>query len=161
MDDFRLRGKTVWVVSNPLIRISQWDAEVFRHPCKLEWILACTPHNYSHEVEAMAKATMIVFATAHPGKTEELDQWYDQRHIPDLLSVPGLVEAKRYDVRTLKMPEGCPKFDFLALYSMEGEDINTIVGAAAARMGTPDMPASPALDSSKTLALMAFEKSDK
>ena len=106
----------------------------------------------------MPKAQMMVFAAAQDGQREELDRWYDERHIPDLLAVSGLVRAERYDVRALKVPEGTPAWDFMAIYHLEGEDIGTILGAAAQRMGTPEMPASPALDSSRTLALLVTAK---
>lgn len=107
----------------------------------------------------MAKARMFVLAKAHEGCREKLEQWYDGRHIPDLLKVPGLVAARRSDVRTLKMPEGFPAYDSLAIYDLDG-DIDAILRESGSRMGTAAMPTSPAMDSSKTLALVAIDRTD-
>lgn len=106
----------------------------------------------------MSKAKMIVFTAAHDGGREALDRWYDERHVPDLLAVPGLVAAERYDVRALKTPPGSPAWDFLAVYSLDGDDIDAILREAAGRMGGKDMAVTPALDSAKTLALVVTEK---
>lgn len=105
----------------------------------------------------MPKAKMCVLTVAQEGQSEAMAAWYDGQHIPDLLKVPGLVEAKRYDVKTLKLPPGMEAFESFAVYSLEGDDIAAILKESAVRMGTPDMPTSDALDSSKTFAFLATE----
>lgn len=107
----------------------------------------------------MAKARMFVLAKAHDGCRAQLEQWYDSRHIPDLLKVPGLVAAQRCDVRMLKMPDGFPAYDSLAIYDLDG-DIDAILRESGSRMGTPAMPTSPAMDSSKSLALVATDRTE-
>jgi len=97
---------------------------------------------------------MIVFARAFEGRQAELAEWYDTRHIPDLLRVPGFRSAERITLRTMKSPPGTPTWDFLILYELEGDDPSAALAEAGKRMGGPDMPASPALDSASTLALV-------
>lgn len=106
------------------------------------------------------KAKMIVLAAAAEGQREALDHWYATRHIPDIEAVPGIVATERYDLQLMKAPEGCPQWDFFSVYSMEGDDIPAIMREMGSRMGGPLMPASPTLDSSKTLAFMAFPKGE-
>lgn len=106
----------------------------------------------------MARAKMIVLAAAHEGQAKALDDWYETRHVPDLLAVPGVQAIQRYDVRVLKGPAGTQAWDFIGIYDLEADDINGVLKEAAGRMGSAQMPASPALDSSKTLALVAHEK---
>ena len=107
----------------------------------------------------MAEAVMVVLAAAQPGQAEELDQWYETRHVKDLMAVPGFKSIARYDLRAMKIPEGCPQWDFLGLYQLEADDINAVLAESGKRMGTAQMPASPAMDSAKTLAFVAFPKS--
>jgi hypothetical protein len=107
----------------------------------------------------MATARMIVFTIpTSAGESEELDRWYDEQHVPDLLAVPGVVGAQRFDLRKIKSPQGSPEWQFLAIYRIEADDIDAVFAEMNARMGTPRMPRSAALDSSKTLAYMATEK---
>ncbi|MDB5444868.1 MAG: hypothetical protein JWQ97_185 [Phenylobacterium sp.] len=109
----------------------------------------------------MAQAKMIVLAAATDGQVAALDEWYETRHVPDLLQVPGVKSIQRFDARMLKVPEGAPGWDFIGIYDLEADDIDAVLREAGVRMGTPQMPASPALDSSKTLALVAYPKSKK
>jgi hypothetical protein len=113
------------------------------------------------EATAMARAKMIVLAAAHEGQAEALDQWYETRHVPDLLAVPGIKSIERFDVQMLKAPDGAPKWDYIGIYEIEADDIDAVLKESGARMGTSRMPASPTLDSSKTLAIIAHEKPRK
>jgi len=56
---------------------------------------------------------MVVMAKAAPGRVEELARWYDERHIPDLLAVPGFVRAERHGVIPVKQPAGTIQWDFI------------------------------------------------
>jgi len=107
----------------------------------------------------MATALMMVLATAKPGQADSLDSWYDSRHIPDLLAVPGVKSARRYDVRPMKLPEGIGP-QFLALYEIEADDIDSVLMEVGRRNDTEAMPSSPALDSDKTIAVIAFPKQE-
>jgi hypothetical protein len=54
-----------------------------------------------------------------PSKEKEFNRWYDNTHIPDLLSSPGVISATRYE-----NPGPCEKQGrFLALYEVETKDI--------------------------------------
>lgn len=98
--------------------------------------------------------SMVVLAKAVPGKADELANWYDSRHLPDLLRVPGMIRAVRHELRQLKVPSGAPVWDFLIVYEIEGADPMTVVAEAGRRMGSPDMPASSALESASTAAFV-------
>jgi hypothetical protein len=106
----------------------------------------------------MARAKMIVMAAATDGQTEALDQWYETRHVPDLLAVPGVRSIERFDVQMMKVPGDLPGWDFVGIYEIEADDINAVLKEMGARMGTERMPHSPTLDSAKTLAIIAHEK---
>lgn len=62
-----------------------------------------------------------------PAREKEYEEWYDNVHLPDLLTVPGFVRATRYVNKEPMEPhdglwaEGQGKY--LALYEIETEDM--------------------------------------
>jgi hypothetical protein len=101
---------------------------------------------------------MIVLAAATPGQTQRFEQWYDERHMSDMLKVPGIVSARRYAVAPMKLPEGVAGFDSLCIYEIEADDVTKVLEECGQRMGGPKMPTDPALASARTLALLALPK---
>ncbi|MET0371308.1 MAG: hypothetical protein ABW039_08015 [Sphingobium sp.] len=102
----------------------------------------------------MAKVQMMVLTCATGDEVAELARWYDEQHIPDLLRVPGIVAARRGSVKRLGGPAGMPDWNYLACYEIEADDVAAVLAEAGRRMGTDEMPRSPALDSSRTLSLI-------
>lgn len=101
---------------------------------------------------------MVVLAKAAAGRAEELAQWYDERHIPDLLAVPGFASAERHRVAPVKQPDGMPQWDFMLIYEITGDDPMTVLRTMGGMMGTERMPTSDALDSSQTLSLLGLSQ---
>jgi hypothetical protein len=106
----------------------------------------------------MARAKMIVLAAAMPGQKLELDQWYDKRHIPDILAVPGIQSCERFDFQGMGPGDAAQKWDYVGIYDIEADDVGAVLKDMGGRMGTERMPKSPALDSSRTLAFIAHAK---
>ena len=100
---------------------------------------------------------LVVMAKAFEGRSEELARWYDDRHLADLLKVPGFVSAERHQMIPLKGPAGLPVWDFLLVYEIEGDPM-TVLGTMGGLMGTEAMPVSEALESASTLSLVAMSK---
>jgi hypothetical protein len=63
------------------------------------------------------KYTLLVLTNAIAGKEREFNEWYTSRHIRDLLEVPGVASAQRFQF--LGGKEG---FGFLALYELLTDD---------------------------------------
>ena len=42
------------------------------------------------------KFVQVVFSNPVAGKEDEFNEWYDKVHIPELLTVPGMLSATRY-----------------------------------------------------------------
>jgi hypothetical protein len=97
---------------------------------------------------------MVVLAKAAEGRKEELARWYDERHLNDLLAVPGLVAAERHDITPLKQPEGLPQWDFMLIYEFEGHPFDTL--RTMPPMGSETMPTSDALESVSTLSVIGI-----
>jgi hypothetical protein len=66
----------------------------------------------------------LVFSNPTEGREDEFNDWYDNVHIPDLLAIPGILSAHRYDLldtainRDPAMPP--PAHRYLCVYEMEG-----------------------------------------
>ena len=58
-----------------------------------------------------------------PAREKEFNEWYDNVHLLDVLSIPGVVRASRYEDGNAA--EGLGKF--LALYEIETEDVLQIM----------------------------------
>ncbi|MBO0710001.1 MAG: hypothetical protein J2P47_01850 [Acetobacteraceae bacterium] len=92
----------------------------------------------------MPKYTFAVLSNAVEGKDAEFNEWYTNRHVPDVLDVPGFVAAQRF--RLTDVQRGNPPFAhrYLALYEIETNDLRKTMDALAERSGTPAMVMSEA-----------------
>ena len=94
------------------------------------------------------RAVLLVMSDAVEGRDAEYNDWYDQVHLPDVLSVPGFVGARRF-VAEPSVHGELPAQRHLAIYEMEGDDVDALhaaLSAAAARMEI-----SPAFDRTRTV----------
>ncbi|MCJ7522038.1 MAG: hypothetical protein MUP21_07470 [Dehalococcoidia bacterium] len=54
-----------------------------------------------------------------PSREKELNDWYDNIHLPDILETPGFIRASRYE--NTNPSEGQGKF--IAIYEIETDDL--------------------------------------
>ena len=83
-----------------------------------------------------------VFTKPVTGREAGYHEWYDGRHLGDVLEVPGVVSAQRFDPAAAD--DGVAS-GFLAIYEIEG-DPAAVLRELTERFGTADMPATEALD---------------
>jgi hypothetical protein len=102
----------------------------------------------------MSTHFMLAFAKAVDGRTDELNQWFEAQHVPDLLGIPGFKSARRVAVRPLGTREGIPQWDFMAIYEIEADDVQAVVKEAGVRMASGVIKLSEALDRSSSLTLL-------
>lgn len=97
---------------------------------------------------------MVVLAKAVPGQVEALAKWYDEKHMNDLLAVPGLITAERHTILPMKKPEGVPAWDFMLIYELDGPDPMVVLkNMAAAQVVISDL-----LESSSTLSIVGISQ---
>ena len=73
----------------------------------------------------------LFIASTNPieGKDDAFNEWYDATHVPEVLDVPGVVAAQRYDISELKVPEDedlpaqlpPPTHRYMVIYELDDE----------------------------------------
>jgi len=81
----------------------------------------------------------IVFSHVPDGVTdEEFNAWYDA-HLPEILSIPGFVSARRYRLEPVVKDAAEPvSYRYLAAYEIEGDPETLLEEMAKLRLGTVD-----------------------
>jgi hypothetical protein len=66
------------------------------------------------------RGLLLVMMEPEEGYAEELNAWYDEEHLPERLSCPGFIAARRFELLE-SSPEGQPRY--LALYDLESAEV--------------------------------------
>jgi hypothetical protein len=94
---------------------------------------------------------MFALTNARAGREEEYERWSKDRHLADVLAVPGVVSGECF---RLTAPAG--QWQYFTLYEVETEDPGGLLQEIRSRVGTDAMPMSASLDS-KTSFMGLFE----
>jgi hypothetical protein len=88
----------------------------------------------------MAKGIMYVESRpSSPEREQEYNAWYDEVHLPELLALDGIVSARR-----LRPVDG--QGPYVAIYELEGEDLQAILDNMIANAGQLHMSDALLLD---------------
>ena len=85
----------------------------------------------------MAKALYLVYTNCEPGREAEFNEWYETVHLPDLLSVEGIVAAQRFKLtgpgpQTLTRAGEPAVAQYLAVYDLDTDDTEVVLERIAA-----------------------------
>ncbi|MFQ3894817.1 hypothetical protein [Sphingobium sp. R-7] len=120
------------------------------------------------EGNLMSRYTWLVLTNAEPGREEEFNRWYNDVHVPDLLRIPGVVGVSRgrlggtqtkpgpVGIEVVETAKSGLPYQYLASYTIETDDLETVLRTVAELAGTPDMVMSDAL--SADITTMCFEE---
>lgn len=92
----------------------------------------------------MARHVLLALTNAADGREDEFNDWYDNRHLGDVLQVPGFVSAQRFKLSGAQRMDA-PPYKYLAIYEIETDNIQETIAALSARSGTALLPISDAL----------------
>ena len=101
----------------------------------------------------------MVFSNATSDEAvPDFNRWYDEVHLRELLEVPGVVAATRFELDDAQMMPGENGFGkrFLAVYEIEAEDLESVRDAVRATSG--DRSHSPALELDPLPAMAIFRQ---
>ena len=93
----------------------------------------------------MSTHHFIVFSEAQPGREDEYNDWYDNRHLPDVLAVPGFVGARRFRLQSDADSPACAS-RYLAVYDIDTNNLTETMAELFRRKNTARMPISDALN---------------
>ena len=100
----------------------------------------------------MGRYMFLVLTNATEGRDDEFNDWYNNRHLPDVLAVEGFVAAQRYKMAELDPPQ-TSGHHYMALYEVEAEDLAKANQALMNTAGTDAMVLSEALDMTSASAI--------
>jgi hypothetical protein len=105
------------------------------------------------------RGLFLVFSNAtSPERIRDFNRWYDESHLRELLQVPGVVAATRYELDEAQMMPGEDGFGrrFLAVYEIEAEDLEQVRDAV--RATSSDRSHSDALELDPLPAMAIFRQ---
>ena len=68
--------------------------------------------------QQVGKALLVVFMEPKPGTEEQFERWYNEHHVPERVSVPGILNARRFEIC-----EGEGALKYLAIYELDDENV--------------------------------------
>ncbi len=94
----------------------------------------------------------LVFTNPVAGREADFNDWYERTHIREVLAVPGVVSAQRYQVAPMETPElegapspAPPEHGYLVLYELD-RDANEVMAEFLDRLVSGAMDLSDSLD---------------
>lgn len=88
-------------------------------------------------------AACLVFANPVDGREAAFNDWYSNRHLPDVLRVPGYLSARRFALAGAP-GQAPPGWRYLAVYEVDYARYAAATAEVAIRSGTALMPISDA-----------------
>ncbi len=95
----------------------------------------------------MGRHVLLVMSNPVSAEREsEYNDWYSNRHVGDVVDVPGFAAATRYVASEAQMV-GPPQYKYLAVYEIDADDPADAVRSLREALATPGkMPVSDAMD---------------
>lgn len=88
---------------------------------------------------------LVVFTNPLDGREDEYNAWYDDRHLPDVLRLPGVISARRFRLGDIQRAPGPHPWQYMAIYEVAGDRVAEMIEALGKAAGTAAMPMNPAL----------------
>lgn len=94
----------------------------------------------------------VVLTNAVAGREAEFNDWYTNTHLPDVMAIPGVVSAERFELAEYQRNPQQP-FRYLAIYEIETDDLKWVSDEVGRRSGTSAMVISDAMAAEKLAAV--------
>jgi hypothetical protein len=96
----------------------------------------------------MDRSLYLVFSNPVEDREDEYNRWYNEVHLADVLRVPGVVSAARYEFLPTSYGEATAaptEHRYVAIYEFD-RDPEDVLAEMGKRAGTPEMEVSEAMD---------------
>lgn len=87
---------------------------------------------------------LVAFSDPLPGRDDEYNTWYWDRHFPDGLRLPDVVSGQRFKLKKDVSDSDFP-YGHVALYGLHTTELARHLDRLGKISGTPEMPISPSL----------------
>lgn len=94
----------------------------------------------------MQKHIFIVYTNAVEGRDDEYNDWYTNQHLKDVLTIPGVVAAQRFALSDKQRLDPPFPWAYAAIYEIETDDLDAVIGPLKEWIGTDRMPRSDAMN---------------
>jgi len=92
----------------------------------------------------MARYKMLVMSRPTPGKEDEYNDWYQNTHLKQVVSIPGYVSAQRFKMAVNMRGEDA--WPYMAIYEIETDDVEAAYKALETAAGDGSIAVSAAFD---------------
>ena len=92
----------------------------------------------------MPKFVLVATSSAAEGRDDEYNNWYDDVHAKDLLSIPGVKSARRFEATPFG-PHPTPA-KYLAIYEIEADDAGAVMAALGEGMASGKFSMTDSID---------------
>lgn len=79
---------------------------------------------------------LVVFSNPVDGREADYNEWQDNIHVPEVLSIPGFVSAQRYKLSDAQFLPSDTRPPYITLYQIETDDLESVYAEAGKRMQT-------------------------
>jgi hypothetical protein len=88
------------------------------------------------QTPALQHYTMMVMSNPAPGREAEYNHWYDTVHLPDVVSIPGFVRARRLKLAPVQFHQSPPMPNYMAFFQIETADVAGVFAEINRRIKT-------------------------
>ena len=92
----------------------------------------------------MTNYKLVVFSEPTEGQEAEYNRWYNEVHLPEVVSVPGFVSAQRFKLHTTM--NGQLPHTYLSIYEIDCDAPQTVLDGLVAATEAGEMDISGALN---------------
>ncbi|HKX79839.1 MAG TPA: hypothetical protein VJM34_15080 [Novosphingobium sp.] len=92
----------------------------------------------------MPKFVLVATSSALEGREDDYNSWYDKVHLKDLLDLPGVKSARRFDATPFGF--NAAPADYLAIYEIEADDAGAVMAALGKGVSSGEMQMTDAID---------------
>lgn len=103
----------------------------------------------------MTKYKLFVFTDPVAGEEDEYNEWYTNRHVHDVASMPGFVSGQRFKLVRNLMGEATNTY--LAVYDIESNSVDEDIAEMFNAAGSDRMPTCDSLDMTRVQSFL-FEE---
>jgi hypothetical protein len=106
----------------------------------------------------MPKVKLIALTTPLPGKEAEFHDWYQNKHLPEITSIPGVIGGQRFEL--VARLAGTDPNSFLAVYDAEVDDPASLIAGIAELSKSGRMTPPEGMDSATTYTAVFVESGE-